>query len=156
LIEQIVVDTNVIAHADNPISGFQRDSKRLLIRILQRADTHLAFDRAPASTESSNQSQILCEYLEHVNFATPLGQNFLKSIFESNLFAVVGRTRNQREKKIIIREVSDKLDRLFLRVACMTNSRKFFSHDFDDFPQTKRTRLKRELRISFFTARNFD
>ena len=153
LAAQIVIDTNVILHADNPVSGYQSDSKNFLDRFLTKGCYRLALDRSPPLGRQHNESQILQEYSEHVTYVSSFGHYFLIEVLKRSWFDVVGRTNDRREKKIIIQEVSDKVDRIFLRVTCMTNSRKLVTHDFDDFPMQKRERLAEALQVRFLTAR---
>jgi len=153
LIEQIVVDTNVILHADNPVSGYQSDSMCFLDRFLKDGCYRLALDRTPPLGRQHNESQILQEYLEHVTYDSSFGFYFLIKVLERSWFDIVGRTNYRREVKIIIQEVSNKVDRIFLRVTCMANSRKFVTHDFSDFPMQKRKRLAKTLQVRLLTAR---
>jgi hypothetical protein len=139
VLEDIVVDTNVLMHADNPNEVRQADATDFLTRLLD-AETRLSVDKGFELDESRNRSLIGSEYLTHL---TPLslGYRVLVQLAGTGRIRFVDRSLDQRTRSRINQLVPNKRDRTFVAVAYESDDQTLCSHDYQDFS----TRVRREL-----------
>ncbi len=94
-----------------------------------------------------------------------IGHEYINNIVHGSMaFAVVvqlgisGRIRklpkrvDRRTGKQVCQIIRNKLDRVFIKVTCNSQSRTLVSHDFNDFSRQKRTNLAKCVAISVITA----
>jgi hypothetical protein len=111
----VVVDTDVLAHADNRENANQQASRHFIHR-LRATNTVLCVDEGFDIEEARNRSAIASEYFERL----PPGGLGLVLVYEC---AVARRIRtvstgvSQTTNRIINRLVWDKSDRKFVKVA---------------------------------------
>ena len=146
MLDDLVVDTNVLMHADDPRQPVQQEQARALLDRLLDAPTVLAVDEGFDVNSSRNRSQIGHEYLRNLTGAS-LGMQVIASLASNDRVRVTPRKVDQAIKKRINQLVRKKTDRSFLAVACNTESRTFCSHDFQDFQKAKRKTIAKDLTV---------
>jgi len=139
--DDIVVDTNVFMHADNPKSGRQ-DSARNLLNQIDQNSIPIGIDDA---------QKIFGEYLEYLA-ASSLGRNYLTKWFSQGAYVLISAKVPPSDARWIGKNISDTLDKVFLKVATNSQEQDFVSHDFDDFPKRKRRDILARLGVSVQTA----
>jgi len=151
VLNDIVIDSNVLAHADNPTDGNHESSTELL-RVLLASETLLCVDREFAFAHG-NTSLIGQEYLETVGFGGTGYATLLTLMATSRIKSVPMRLPRDEAKIIeaLIRP-SKPRDRTFVRVAANSDERTFVSHDWEDFTASVRRDLKRRLAIDTLEA----
>lgn len=139
--EDIVVDTNVLMHADNPKSGRQASSKDLLSYI-DRNQIPICIDEG---------LKIFNEYHEYLA-SSPIGRSYIAKWLSQNNYVLLTTKLSPSDSRWIGRNISDTLDKAFLKVAVNSQENDFVSHDFDDFPRRKRRDINDRLGVSVQTA----
>jgi predicted nucleic acid-binding protein len=131
-------------HADNPASGRQEDSVEL-IELLYGNSTLVNVD---------DRGQILWEYQEYLA-KCPAASAFVAKMLQFGRVSRVAVRQRIEDARWIGRNVSDPLDKVFLKVAKNSSSSDLVSHDFDDFPSRKRQKIRDRLSVSVLTAREY-
>jgi len=152
--DDVVIDTNVMIHADNPNDKFYHDSNNLL-EILLEGDIKLCVDEGFDIDESKNRSRIACEYYEHLRFGS-LGYAVLQNLSITMRIKFIDLKVDLNAKRKIIRLIRNKRDRTFLIVAFNSISRIFVSHDFEDFSIKKRDKIRSDFGVKMFIARDWN
>jgi predicted nucleic acid-binding protein len=140
MLVDVVVDTNVWAHADNPIESRQADSIAFLRQLLA-TDTELCVDPGFSLTESQNRSRIGSEYLTHLS-ALPFASAALAALANSGRIAFVSTKVSDGVRRTINRVVRDPSDRVFVKVAHNSGARLLCSHDYTHLPAAVRSTLR--------------
>ncbi len=146
----IVLDTNVLVHGNNPEVEFCTASRNLVKKILE-CETKICVDAGFDPDESKNRSMIGHEYHTHVRFGS-FAYGFLLTIINSKRLVVITRTVDRRIGNLIRQRVRKPADRVFLCVAANSRERVLVSHDFVDFSQAKRDSFRQELGVMIITA----
>ena len=146
----VTVDTNVFLHSVN--EGEQRcePSKQFLQGLLD-GTALLCIDEGFDVNESQNKSIIGCEYLANLRFVHT-AYAVIVALAKRGRLLSLRRTTDPATNKRILRLVSNKIDRVFLKISCNSRSHVFVSHDFVDFPEPKRARIRDELGVSTLEA----
>jgi len=157
-LREIIIDTNIFLHANNPCNKCFESSEEFLNFVLENCNIKICVDIG-----KSDGSQILQEYLDHINLQAPgRGSFILSHILASKRY--VGKNkhpqyenskrRNDRKKKIIETNISnhEQVDRIFLGVTCNSRDKIFISDDFSDFHKRKRSILRAKLDIDIFCS----
>jgi hypothetical protein len=146
----VTVDTNVFLHSAN--EGEQRcDASKQFLQGLLAGTALLCIDEGFDVKESQNKSIIGCEYLANLRFVHTAYAVIVELAKKGRLLSLT-RTTDPSTNKKILRLVSNKIDRAFLKVSCNSRSQVFVSHDYVDFPATKRARILSELGVSTIEA----
>lgn len=140
----IVVDTNVLMHAENPASEQQHHAV-LLLRHIDQSNTLLCLDES---------QRILGEYFEQLSNKS-VAKGFLKKWLSSNQYVAVKLDLNPADRRWIGNNIGDALDRIFLKATCVSSNRDLVSHDFEDFSLRMRARIQKRLRVSIQTAQQY-
>jgi predicted nucleic acid-binding protein len=140
MLHDIVIDTNVLMHAENP-NEVRSESAAKLIRTLLSCRAKLCVDEGFAIEESRNRSLIAGEYLERLR-AGGVGLAFIVHLARNGRVSEVSSKVEQSLARFLTRRVSDKRDRTFLRVAANAHDRLMTSHDFSDLPLGKRREIR--------------
>lgn len=140
----IVVDTNVLAHADNPSSGRQDESKQLL-DLIDAESIPICIDV---------KQQIVNEYLEKLAHSS-LGMNMLKKWILNKNYVALESSVNPSDSGWIGRNIEDSLDRVFLKVTLNSTEKDFVTHDFEDFHVRQRKKIMKRLPVTLETAEEY-
>lgn len=146
----LVVDTNVFVHADNPSEKRHAASVSLLDALFE-GSTCLGVDEGFDLDPAANESLMGQEYLERL---TPLSAGFrvLAHLAQSGRTKFVPRKFDAATRDQVKQLVRNKRDRTFLLVSTEMDDRVFCSHDFKDFQKRKRREIKSKLHVSILEA----
>ncbi|WP_333695483.1 hypothetical protein [Flavobacterium sp.] len=146
----IVIDTCTLVHADNPESDYFEHSVDFINRMT--ANTILCtVDEGFDMNDPVHSSYIALEYIKHLK-PTSLGYYLMIHIAQNSRFNFVSIKVPQKEKKVVEQKIRNKKDRHFLRVAINSNDKILASHDFTDYQKSKRKYFKKEMGIEIVTA----
>lgn len=148
--DDLVIDTNVLVHAQNPNEERHASAKEFLTLLLDHTAT-LCVDEGFSPKSEKNRSTIGGEYLDKlipgsVGFAV-----IVRLVQELRVKQVKRRPRRSDCKKID-QMIRNKRDRTFVGVACNSTERVLVSHDFVDFQARKRKAIKKALSVSIIEA----
>jgi hypothetical protein len=146
----LVLDTNVLMHADNPNEGRQADSAALLSKLLASECT-LVVDEGFDLDSSKNTSLIGHEYLERL-VPLSVGYQALVQMLSTGRVTFVSGSVPASTRNAVNQVLRNRRDRTFLIVAINSRGRVFCSHDFRDFSLTKRTNIRRRFRVTVCDA----
>jgi hypothetical protein len=151
MLADIVVDTNVFVHANNPENSYSDESKAFAHTLLA-ADTALCLDEGFAADEARNRSRIAAEYWQHLSPGM-LGHEVIQTLAAARRVRTVELPTDQNDKRTIRRLVPrDATDRAFLGTAIRSDDRVLVSHDFDDFSDDVRDEAEAEWHMRFVEA----
>lgn len=148
--KDIVLDTNVLMHCDNP-TEIRCENARALVKALVESKTSLCVDEGFSRLEADNRSRIGSEYLEKLKSGS-LGNALVARLAQTGRIAFVSTTVTNRIRRIVTRYVTDKSDRVFAKVAANSVERVLVSHDFAAFSNNVRSTLKRDAQITVEAA----
>jgi hypothetical protein len=152
MLEDIVIDTNVLAHSQNPNEVRYQECCEMLNKLLQ-CSTVVAVDEGFSLNRANNRSHIGHEYLENLSHGS-LAFSVLSKLAVSKRVKFLPKRAPRREQRIINQSVRNRFDRAFLGVAFNSTEGIFVSHDFQDFQPHKRSFILRELAIDICEAQN--
>ena len=150
MIADIVLDTNVLVHAENPAEQRCEASRCLLQRMLL-VDTHLCVDEGFHLIEAMNRSRISSEYLGHLRFGS-MGFAVVAQLAAAGRIKVLSPKPGAAVAKRIRQLIRNTTDRVFLAVSYASNEKLLVSHDYVDFQETKRETLRREFGVAVIEA----
>ena len=150
MLDDVVVDTNVIAHAQNPAEARFADSEALL-RCFLELHTSLCVDEGFDMDEARNQSHICSEYLQHIHFGS-LGFTVISYLATNGRIKQLPRLATRTVSRRINQLLRNRMDRAFLNVACNSTEMVLVSHDYTDFQARKRTTIRKELGVRVIEA----
>lgn len=142
---KVVIDTNVFMHADNPASGRQEDAVEFLESI----------EQGNGLVDVDIEGRILGEYRERIS-GSSLSSGLLATWLQNKKIQHIPSNATPDVRRWIGRSVGDALDRTFLKTAYSSTGKKLISHDYTDFPDRKRTKIKSRLRVDVLSARQFN
>lgn len=145
MLTDVVIDTNVLMHADDPRQAHQADALGLLEDML-KGTTALCVDTGFDMESSKNTSRIGHEYLERLS-ASSTGYYVLTHLASSDRLRPVSAKAPQAVKKCIEQCVRNARDRTFLAVAHNSTDRTLCSHDLQDMQVKKRAHLKKAAEV---------
>jgi predicted nucleic acid-binding protein len=151
MLDDIVVDTNVFLHADDPRQENRQQEAIEFLNRLVEVSTSIAVDEGFDVDESKNRSQIGYEYLTNLT-AVSLGMRVIVALVSGDRVETKSRSLNVAAKKRINQLIRKKSDRAFLAVACNSNSKILCSHDFEDFQKPKRKTIRKDLGVTICEA----
>jgi hypothetical protein len=148
----IVLDANVLMHADNPASTRMQMSRDLLTALqLETCQTHLCVDEGFHMDPAKNRSQIGSEYQKHLEIGM-LGWAVVAALASSPRVRQVSRSVPPNVSKTIYTQVPKGPDRTYLKVAFNSHDKTLTCHDFGDIPATVRTRLRKAIGVQVLDA----
>lgn len=148
--DDVVVDTNVLAHADNPGHAFFESSREFFSALLE-AETAWCLDEGFHPLESGNLSRVYSEYRATV-LPIGLGLQVLAHLAATGRIRLVSRA-NSRVRGQIRRIVPhNTVDRLFVELAYGSTEHVLVSHDYSDFHEDCRTVLLARLGVEIVDA----
>ena len=146
MLVDVVVDTNVLFHADNVSSKREKEAASFLRAVLA-GDTALCLDgRCVDGVYQVGSSLIEEEYLRHAG-AMSLGSAFVAQMASQGRVTYVSRDVSARVRKWINQEIYNKRDRTFVRAAARSCEKVLVSHDFADFPPATRAACRKRLSV---------
>jgi len=151
MLVDIVVDANVLMHADNP-QELRYQNSRALLQALEgcTCTVRLCVDEGFSVDEADNRSHIGSEYLKHLRFGM-LGFSVVTKLAGSLRVKQVPRGVPQNVSRQI-RQVPRGPDRTYVQVAFNSHDKTLASHDFTDIPATVRRRLRGAIGVSILDA----
>jgi hypothetical protein len=145
MLADLVIDTNVLMHADDPRQAHQAEAQALLQDLLA-GRTVLCVDDGFDTNESKNRSLIGGEYFERLT-AAHTATAIIAQLFGNGAVHFVSRSVAQAVKKSIEQSVRKKRDRTFLAVAHNSDGQVLCSHDYEDMQTKKRKFLKTKVGV---------
>ena len=141
----LVVDSNVLSHAQNPEDSHFVEAG-ILLEKLAASTTLLCMD-GRFTIGAGNSSLIGQEYLDNVGFGGPAFAT-LQLLMQTNRIKVVSAKVSLGHKKIVDSLVpNNKRDRTFIKVAFNSHEQRLASHDFADFPRSIRRKIRDKLGV---------
>ncbi len=150
MLDDVVVDTNVMLHAQNPNEGRFSDSQALL-RCLLEIPISLCVDEGFDISQERNRSHIGAEYLEHLRFGS-IGYTVISHLASNSRIKHLPRLAPRPVSRRINQLLRNRRDRVFLNVAYNSIDMILVSHDYIDFQQNKRDTIQDELEVSVVDA----
>jgi predicted nucleic acid-binding protein len=127
VLSDVVIDTDVMLHAENPEVQRHSDSRRLLNE-LRSCETFLCLDEGFEPEESKNRSAIASEYLSRLPPGS-LGLILLSECATSRRIRLLPTKVERAANRLINQLVYDPTDRKFVKVACNSNEKVVTTHD---------------------------
>lgn len=150
MLEDIVIDTNVLLHAQNPDESRFSDARQLIEQILE-CTTSLCIDRGFDISPARNQSKIGAEYLDKLQPGS-LGFILIVNLVESFRLKQTDRLPPRDISRAINQLIRKPRDRTFLGVSYNSTERMLVSHDYQDFQQAKRVVIRRNFGVKVVDA----
>ncbi len=150
MLEDIVIDTNVLLHAQNPDEPRFSDARQLIEQMLE-CTTTLCIDRGFDISPAQNQSKIGAEYLDKLQPGS-LGFALIVNLVESFRLKQTNRLPPRDISRAINQLISNRRDRTFVGVSYNSTERMLVSHDYRDFQQAKRAVIRRNLGVRVIDA----
>ncbi len=149
-LSDVVLDTNVLLHASNPIETRFEDARKFLSALVD-STTALCVDEGFHLEEAKNRSLIGAEYLDKLVSGT-LGHALIAKMALEGRVAFVKASMATSDTKKLNQMLANKRDRTFVKVAAASEERTLVSHDYHDFPTQKRTDIARLFRVEIRDA----
>lgn len=144
-IHDVVLDTNVLLHAANPIEPRFGDALNLVTALVD-STTALCVDEGFDFDETKNRSLVGAEYLEKLVVGTPGHALITKMALEGRV-VFVKASMPAGEAKKLNQMLANRRDRTFIKVAAASGGKTLVSHDYHDFPAQKRADIGRLFRV---------
>jgi len=147
----ILIDTNILMHANNNHENTQGDCIALLEYLLSSSEMICVDNEIDL-----DKSMILHEYYDNLKTHGTAGRNFIERMLRLKRFKPVTRQTEHRVTKIINQHINrDKhVDKIFIKTTYNSADKTFVSHDYEDFQDHKRVFFKRTLNINIIQARD--
>jgi len=145
MLEDILIDTNVLKHANDSNTPYQTDSIELINAMID-TETLLCVDEGFTLDETQNRSHIGHEYLKHLKHGS-LGHALLRYLFLERRYRFLPRQIPPAITRQINQQFGNRRDRIFLRVAYNSTEKVLISHDYTDFSIPRRQFFSRSLGI---------
>src|SRR5689334_4111585 len=126
----LVIDTNVLLHAENHAE--QRQAAALeLIQCLLASNIAICVDEGFDPDQARNRSAIAGEYLLRLRFGS-IGLNLVSTLASTGRVRQLPRRPETAKARRINQLLRNTYDRAFLGVACNSQDKILVSHDFED------------------------
>jgi len=149
----IVIDTNVLKHANNTKEHRQKHAIELITYLLS-SNEFICLDEGFSLNESLNKSHIGNEYITHLKVGM-LGYSFLVKIALEKRIKEVPKSTELAISKVINQKIRNLKDRVFLKVTNNAAGKTLISHDFTDISLTKRDFFRENLTIVVIEASEY-
>lgn len=149
----LVVDTNVLVHANNEAEDRQLSSLEFINYLLDSTEL-ICIDEGFDMDEGQNRSYIGHEYLKHLRNGDP-GYTLIVRLAQSKRISEISRTTSAQTTKKINQCLANNHDRVFIKVATNSTSKILLSHDFADFSVDKRTHIRKTFGVKVIEASEF-
>jgi hypothetical protein len=127
-----VIDTNVFCHSHNPKDQHFQASLDFLKMFLVSETQLCVDDGGDFLVESRNRSAIVSEYRTHIP-PTSSAFQILVRLFSTGRVKQISKALPSKLGRLVPRLVTDKTDRVFLKVAINSQEQTLTSHDFAGF-----------------------
>lgn len=151
MLNDIVIDTNVLVHANNPQLPQSRHSKELILLLLE-SKTQLCVDRGFDIEPARNRSQIGGEYLTHLQHGM-IGYTLVVQAATHLRIKQVSRSIEPENNRILRTLRLPSMDMLFVKVARNSLERVLTSHDDQHFSDHVRDKVEMRLDVNIIDAR---
>lgn len=151
MLVDLVVDTNVFQHSYDPRQQLRSAAARFFLK-LESGQTLLCVDEGFDFDPARNRSLIGHEYVENITHGSPAFAAIVK-LGISGRIRKLPRQVNPATNKVICQQVSNKPDRVFLKITFNSQSCTLVSHDFRDFSLRKRELFRKSIGIHIVTAK---
>ena len=148
--EDIIVDTNVFMHADNE-KEMRCAASRKFVESLLKCKALLCVDTGFSTVESENRSYIGQEYLTKLIFGG-IGYSAVATLAMTQRVKFVEKKIDAQVSRKINQLVTDKTDRIFVRVAVNSTDSTVVSHDFQAFSDAARANLRKKISVTVLAA----
>ncbi len=154
MIRDVVIDTNVLMHAQDSTCDKFNDAN-VFLTALGASATVICVDAGFTWEEASNRSLIGQEYLAHLQHGST-AYSLVEEMARSGRVVEVDRKVGDYQRKQINQLIrSEKArDKTFLRVAVNSHEQILVSHDYEDFQPAKRATIRARLGVSIIEARD--
>lgn len=149
VLADVVIDTNVLKHADDPRQQQQQECIDLIVQMLE-AKTVLAVDGG-FSLDDTNSSLVGREYIDNL-IPGMLGLTLLTELVNQERVKTLDLRPGAAVRKAINQRIRNKRDRTFVLLARETDEKVLVSHDFTDFDSRKRRGIKKDFQVSMVEA----
>jgi hypothetical protein len=129
MLADVVVDTNVFVHAENP-GNAEYEASREFINLMLGATTLLCLDAGFDVDESRNASRIAGEYIAHLPPGA-LAHVLIQQCAANGRISILDPRVSPSINQTIERLVDDPSDWKFVRVAHKSQERVLVTHDDD-------------------------
>jgi hypothetical protein len=146
----LVVDTNVWVHQNNPDHEFSVASHEFCLAILE-STASICVDEGFSLDSAHNTSIIGHEYIEHVRRVF-LAYDILVKLLSDGRVRFVSNQVDEATRRVVNTHIGNSHDRVFVRVAFNSEEHILVSHDFDDFPTAVRREIDRRVGVRIETA----
>lgn len=143
----IVIDTNVLEHADNGQEERRLSSIKLIDHLRNTKEIVLYVDQSL----DINNSYVLSEYFERLKPGM-YGHTMLIELLQQNRVTPLNRTVVGNVMSKIKQWVHKVTDVAFARITYKSAEKILVSHDYEDFPRKARKFLRNELNIEVIEA----
>lgn len=150
MLNDIVIDANVMLHAED-VREPRREQAHQLLTLLQQRTTKLCVDEGFDWNEARNRSHIGSEYLRHLSFGM-LGYAIVAHLAASNRIKTISRQVPAAIAKRIREAVWSPPDRIYVRVAFNSDEKLLVSHDITDIPPASRAGLRAAIAVEILEA----
>ncbi len=146
----LVIDTNVLEHADNPNEPRYDDTVAFLNYIQISIEDIIYVDESL----SPDESFILNEYRSRL-VPGNYGHTILLLLIRQERIASISRSVLGTITKKIIKWAHKPVDVIFVKVAFNSNEKILVSHDYEDFPQKARNNFLKEIQVDIISASEY-
>lgn len=153
-ISDIVIDTNVFVHSDNPHIHFNNSAKETLQRVIDE-NIKICVDDIFDIRECENTSRIGSEYYRNLTPGTYGYTCLLQILIKQNIKQIIKKEFN-REKRELGQLVSNRTDIVFVIVTIGSDCKTLVSNDYQDFNRNNRNIIKRRFDINIKDSDDFN
>ena len=146
----IVIDTNVLMHANDDRQSMQRQCIFILEKIVN-SDISLCVDEGHSICEALNRSKITSEYLNILSSGT-FGYNFVVFLAQNKRIKILSAKVSKEIGKIIRKNVRDKTDVCFVKIAFKSREKLFISHDYVAMDLDRRNSIRDSIGVRVVCA----
>jgi hypothetical protein len=142
----VVVDTNVLAHSENPNNPFHADSLDFLAWLGEQRDRYWAMDDNGKAAPVLDTSLLWCEYRTTLA-PTATALLLFAQLLQAGRVCFADRPNQQQRQRINKLVPHNRKDRVVLGTAVNSGSRWLVTSDENDFSADVRTACARDLGV---------
>lgn len=144
--EDVVVDTNVLAHSENGASVHRATCLEFILWLVDDPQRLWVLDDTGKARPAVETSVLWAEYNETLS-STSTSMLLFQQLLASERVCFAARPK--RDLRELIQDIipRNQRDRAILGAACGSGSRWLVTHDDDDFDAPARLRCQRELAV---------
>lgn len=149
MLDDVVVDTNIFGHAQDPNTGVLFDEAAAFLERLLTVETPICFD----GEVEANRSRVLAEY-ERVMFPTGLAAPVLTRILVERRYKELSPRVPHHVRTIVnaLLPVAESMDKLFVCLAYVSEESVLVSHDDNHLTHDVRQRAEQRLGVRMLDA----